>query len=41
MGFLAALIQTVIKMAIVAAVAFGGIVLGKTLNNKKAQKDAE
>ena len=41
MAFLGALIQTVIKMVIVGAVAFGGVVLGKKLRNKKDQKNAE
>ena len=40
MAFIGAIIETVIKMVIVGAVAFGGIVLGKTLRNKKQQKDA-
>ena len=40
MAFIGAIIETVIKMVIVGAVAFGGIILGKTLRNKKQQKDA-
>ena len=39
MGFLAAIIQTIIKMIIVGAVAFGGIMLGKHLRDKKDKKD--
>ena len=35
MAFIAALIQTLFKMIIVGAVAFGGIMLGKKLRNKK------
>lgn len=35
MAFLAALIETLIKMAIVGAFAFGGILLGKKLKNRK------
>ena len=31
MAFLAALIQTIFKMVVVGAVAFGGIILGKFL----------
>ena len=38
MAFLAALIQTLIKMVVVGAVAFGGIVLGKILRDKKDKK---
>ncbi len=40
MAFLGALIETLIKMVIVAAFAFGGIVLGKKLRDKKNQKEA-
>ncbi len=39
MAFIGAIIETVIKMVIVGAVAFGGIVLGKTLRNKKQEKE--
>ena len=39
MAFLGELIQTLFKMIIVGAVAFGGIVLGKKLRDKKAEKD--
>lgn len=35
MAFLGALIESLIKMVIVGAFAFGGIVLGKKLKNKK------
>ena len=35
MTFIATLIQTLIKMVIIGAVAFGGIVLGKKLKDKK------
>jgi len=38
MAFIATLIQTILKMVIVAAVAFGGIVLGKKLRDKKDSK---
>ena len=41
MAFLATLIQTLFKMVVVGAVAFGGIILGKKLRNKKDKKDAE
>lgn len=40
MAFLAALLQTILKMVVIGAVAFGGIVLGKTLRRKKEEKDA-
>lgn len=40
MAFLATLIQTIIKMIIVGAVAFGGIMLGKTLRKKKDEKES-
>lgn len=39
MGFLAAIFQTLVKMIIVGAVAFGGIMLGKRLRDKKDEKD--
>jgi hypothetical protein len=39
MAFLATLIQTIIRMVIIAAVAFGGILLGKYLRAKKDEKD--
>lgn len=35
MAFIATLFQTIIKMVVIAAVAFGGIVLGKKLKDKK------
>lgn len=40
MAFFGALIETVIKMIIVGAVAFGGILLGKRLRDKKDAKEA-
>lgn len=40
MAFIGALIQTILKMVIVGAVAFGGIILGKTLRKKKDEKNA-
>ena len=40
MTFLIALFQTVFKMIVIAAVAFGGILLGKYLRKKKEEKDA-
>ena len=40
MGFLAALIQTVIKMIIVGAFAFAGIKLGRYLRKRKDDKEA-
>ena len=39
MAFLGALIQTLFKMIVVGAVAFGGIVLGKILRRKKNEKE--
>ena len=33
MAFIASLFQTIIKMAVVGAVAFGGIILGKKLKD--------
>ncbi len=39
MEFLAVLFQTIVKMLIIAAVAFGGILLGKYLRKKKDEKD--
>lgn len=41
MAFLGTLIQTLIKMVIVGAVAFGGILLGKNLRKKHDDKKAE
>ena len=41
--FLSALIQTLFKMVVLAAVAFGGIMLGKKLRDNKdakSEKDA-
>lgn len=40
MAFLGALIETIIKMVIIGAVAFGGIRLGKSLRDKKDAKKA-
>lgn len=39
MGFWAAVIQTLIKMVIVGAGAFGGIVLGRKLRERKNAKE--
>lgn len=41
MTFLATLFQTLVKMVIIAAAAFGGILLGKFLRKKKDEKDSE
>lgn len=41
MTFIATLIQTLFKMIVIGAVAFGGIVLGKYLRKKKDEKDEE
>lgn len=38
MGFLAALIQTLFKMAVIGAAAFGGIQLGRYLRKRKDDK---
>ena len=38
MTFLVTLIQTLFKMIIIAAVAFGGVLLGKYLRKKKDEK---
>ena len=35
MAFIVALLQTVFKMIVIGAVAFGGIILGKKLKDKK------
>ncbi len=35
MAFIATLLQTIIKMIVIGAVAFGGIILGKKLRDKK------
>lgn len=40
MAFLATLIETVIKMIIVAVVAFGGIQLGRHLRKKHDEKQS-
>lgn len=39
MLFLATLIETLIKMVIIGAVAYGGIQLGRYLRKKKDEKD--
>ena len=39
MTFLATLIQTIFKMVIIGATAFGGILLGRYLRKKKDEKD--
>lgn len=39
MAFLGAIIETIIKMVIIGAFAFGGIMLGKYLRKKKDEKD--
>ena len=41
MAFLGTLIETLIKMVIVGAVAFGGIKLGKKLRDNKDSKNAK
>lgn len=41
MAFLGTLIETLIKMVIVGAVAFGGIKLGKKLRDNKDNKSAK
>ena len=41
MEFLAAIMEAFIKMIIVATVAYGGILLGKTLRNKKDKKKSD
>ena len=41
MTFLATLIETIVKMVIIGAAAFGGIMLGKFLRKKKDEKDKE
>ncbi len=35
MTFIATLLETIIKMIVIGAVAFGGIILGKKLRDKK------
>ena len=39
MTFLIAVVETLIKMVIIGAVAFGGIQLGRYLRKKKDEKD--
>lgn len=39
MAFLGAIIETIMKMVIIGAFAFGGIMLGKYLRKKKDEKD--
>ena len=41
MEFLQAIIQTVIKLIIIGAFAFGGILLGRFLKNKKDKRKEE
>ncbi len=41
MEFLADLIATLVKMAIVIAFSFGGVMLGKKLREKKDKKELE
>ena len=41
MLFIATLIKTIIRMVIIAAVAFGGILLGRYLRTKKDEKEEE
>lgn len=41
MAFITYLIQMVVKMILIAAVAFGGIRLGKVLRDKKDAKNEE
>lgn len=41
MAFLGAIIETLFKMVIVAAVAFGGIVLGKYLRKRHDAKNID
>jgi len=40
MAFLATLVETIIKMIIVGAVAFGGIQLGRYLRKKHDEKES-
>lgn len=39
MAFIATLFQTIIKMIVIGAVAFGGIILGKKMRDKKNAED--
>ena len=39
--FFSALVQTLFKMVVLAAVAFGGIMLGKKLRDNKDAKDKQ
>ena len=39
MTFLITLVQSIIKMLIIGAVAFGGVMLGKYLRKKKDEKN--
>ena len=41
MAFLGALFQTLFKMVVIGAVAFGGVILGKKLRNNKDNKNAK
>lgn len=40
MAFFAAVIQTVVKAAVIAVVAFGGVMCGKKLRERKESKTA-
>ena len=39
MAFLVAIIETLFKVIVIGAVAFGGILLGRYLRKKKDEKD--
>ena len=41
MAFLGALFQTLFKMVVIGAVAFGGVILGKKLRDNKDKKNAK
>ena len=41
MLFIATVIKTIIRMVMIAAVAFGGILLGRYLRTKKDEKEEE
>lgn len=41
MLFIATIIKTIIRMVMIAAVAFGGILLGRYLRTKKDEKEEE
>lgn len=40
MEFVAVLFQTIVKMLVIGAVAFGGICLGKKLRDRKDEKES-